>query len=151
MDDVDIALLERLMEAGRASWAQLAEELSLTAPAVAHRVRRLEERGIIRQFSAWVEPAAVAPVCAFVAVNVGSSGRQALYDAAREWVAIQECHRVAGEDEHLLKVRCGTITELDALLEALGERVGPAAGIRTSVVLASVKESPVLPIGGVLE
>jgi DNA-binding Lrp family transcriptional regulator len=55
MDATDLSILRQLMRDGRATWADLAVDLGLTAPAIAQRVRRLQDRGIIRHFGVWLE------------------------------------------------------------------------------------------------
>jgi Lrp/AsnC family leucine-responsive transcriptional regulator len=147
MDAVDRKALSRLMADGRASWAELGSHLSLSAPAAAERVRKLEERGVIRQFAAIADPALAGyPVLAFVFVTLLSQAkRKAFLAAVGRNASILECHHVAGDDDYLLKVRCQTMGELDALLsEDLKGRMG-VARTRTTVVLGSAKETSALP------
>jgi Lrp/AsnC family leucine-responsive transcriptional regulator len=101
LDSVDLRLLSRLMRQGRATWSDLAEELGLTAPAIAQRVRRLEERGVIRQFAAVVSPDALAPVCAFVAgsASIGPISATACAAHVQSLEAVQECSGFAGADD----------------------------------------------------
>jgi Lrp/AsnC family leucine-responsive transcriptional regulator len=147
LDELDQKLLARLMRQGRATWADLADELGITAPAVAQRVRRLEDRGVIRQFAAWVAPAAVAPVAAWVAVRLDRADqRERFHQRVRETDAVQECHRVTGDDDYLLKVRCASVAALDELLSATLARWPGVGRTRASLVLATVKDTPVLPL-----
>ena len=147
MDDLDRRLLHRLMRNGRATWSDLAVELGITAPAIAQRVRRLERAGVIRQFAAWVDPQAVAPLAAFVSAWLPADGDHGAFrEQAAKLEPVQECHWVAGEDAYLLKVRCATTAQLERLVRTLTDDLG-AARTRTRVVLATVKESPVLPMG----
>jgi Lrp/AsnC family leucine-responsive transcriptional regulator len=140
IDSTDVAILERLMLDGRATWADLAVSTGLTAPGVANRVRRLEERGIIRQFAAWVDPSFVTPVSAFLAVSATEPDR--LPGQVAKLAAVQECHLVAGDRQYLLKVRCTSLAQLGELVRTLGAR----ASVQTMVVLSTIKESPVLPV-----
>ena len=147
MDAVDRKALSHLMADGRASWAELGSHLGLSAPAAAERVRKLEERGVIRQFAAIADPVLAGyPVLAFVSVTLMSqSKRKAFLAAVGRNASILECHHVAGDDDYLLKVRCQTMGELDALLsEDLKGRMG-VARTRTTVVLGSAKETSALP------
>ena len=148
MDTIDKKALARLMADGRASWAELGEHLGLSAPAAAERVRKLEDRGVIRQFAA-VPDAALAgyPVLAFVFVTLMSQARRKAFLAAvGRNASILECHHVAGDDDYLLKVRCQTMGELDLLLsDDLKGRMG-VARTRTTVVLGSAKETSALPV-----
>lgn len=147
MDALDRKALSLLMADGRASWAELGSHLSLSAPAAAERVRKLEERGVIRRFAAIADPVLAGyPVLAFVFVTLLSQAkRKAFLAAVGRNASILECHHVAGDDDYLLKVRCQTMGELDALLsEDLKGRMG-VARTRTTVVLGSAKETSALP------
>ena len=150
LDEIDRRLLARLMRNGRATWADLAVELGLTAPAIAGRVRRLEERGVIRQFAAWVAAEAVAPVCAFLALRFERPDlRDDFHRQVGELECVQECAHLAGADNYLLKVRCVSLAELEQLVAVALPRIPGVARVRTSVVLSSVKDTPVLPVAGI--
>lgn len=150
LDDIDRRLLSTLMREGRATWADLAEELGLTAPAIAQRVRRLEERGVIRQFAAWVDPESVAPISAYVFVRFDGPGQRGRFrEEVLRLAQVQECSRLAGEEDYLLKVRCGSLTELEQLLGVTLPKIPGVVRARASVVLATIKDTPILPIPGV--
>jgi Lrp/AsnC family transcriptional regulator, leucine-responsive regulatory protein len=149
MDDtIDTKALRHLMREGRASWADLGAALGLSAPAAAERVRKLEDRGVIRGFAALPDPdAAGFPVLAFVSVTLASqNARTPFLKAVRAHPLIQECHHVAGDDDFLLKVRCRGMRDLDPLLsDELKGRLG-VARTRTTIVLGTVKETVALPV-----
>ena len=148
MDTIDKKALARLMADGRESWADLGEHLGLSAPAAAERVRKMEGRGVIRQFAAIADPTLAGyPVLAFVFVTLSSQARRnAFLAAVGRNASILECHHVAGDDDYLLKVRCKTMGDLDVLLsDALKGRMG-VARTRTTVVLGSAKETTLLPV-----
>src|SRR4051812_41344441 len=108
MDAIDTKAITRLQLLGRESWASLGDYLGMTGPAAAERVRRLEERGVIRGYSAHVDPDAVgATLAAFVAVSLDRpTHRRGFLDKIGELPEVQECHHLAGEDDYLLKLRC---------------------------------------------
>jgi Lrp/AsnC family leucine-responsive transcriptional regulator len=148
LDAIDSKALAALLTDARISWADLGSTLGLSAPAAAERVRRLQERGLVRGFAAVVDPdAAGFPVLAFVAVTLDrQDARRRFLDAVRAHPLIQECHHVAGDDDFLLKVRARTLADLDALLsEELKGRLG-IARTRTTIVLGTAKETARLPI-----
>jgi Lrp/AsnC family leucine-responsive transcriptional regulator len=147
MDAIDVRLLRRLAADGRATWADLAVETDMTAPGVAQRVRRLRERGVLRGFAAVIAPEAVAPICAFVSVGLdGSREHHARFrEAMRAMPEVQECHRVAGDADYLVKLRCRSLEHLE---ELLGERLPDVEGVRTArttVVVSTIKEEPITP------
>ena len=136
LDSIDSKAIATLMTNARVSWADLGTALGLSAPAAAERVRKLQERGLVRGFAAVIDPEAAGfPVLAFVAVTLDrQDARRRFLDAVRAHPLIQECHHVAGEDDFLLKVRARTLGELDALLsEELKGRLG-IARTRTTIV-----------------
>src|ERR1700722_1449866 len=118
MDSTDIKALQALQASGRESWSSLGETLGLTGPAAADRVRRLEERGVIRGYTALVDPSAVgAGLAAFVAVTLDRPSDRARFLAlVADLGEIQECHHTAGDDDYLLKVRCRDTRHLEEIL-----------------------------------
>jgi len=149
IDSIDSNALATLQADGRASWADLGTALGLSAPAAAERVRKLTEAGVVRGFTAVLDPQATGfPVLAFVAVTLAAQGaRTRFLDAVRRHDLIQECHHVAGDDDFLLKVRARSLSELDALLsDELKGRLG-IARTRTTIVLGTAKETGRLPVG----
>jgi Lrp/AsnC family transcriptional regulator, leucine-responsive regulatory protein len=148
MDTLDMKALETLQAAGRESWAALGDALGMTGPAAAERVRRLEERGVIRGYAAVVDPRAVgAGLAAFVAVTLERPRDRtkflALVDSLPE---VQECHHVAGDDDYLLKVRCRDTSDLERVLTHELKGLTGVARTRTTVVLSTVKETLAVPL-----
>ncbi len=132
---------------GRATWAELAAAIGLTPPAVAARVRRLVDSGVIRQFAALVQPEAVAAVTAFIEVTFDDAqAREEFRQVVGRLVAVQECHRIAGRAEYLIKIRARSASELEGLLTTVLPRAARGASFRVSMVLGTVKESPVFPL-----
>jgi Lrp/AsnC family transcriptional regulator, leucine-responsive regulatory protein len=147
MDAIDRSVIATLQANGREAWARIGEQVGLTGPAVAERVRRLEEQGFIRGYAALIAPEAAGfPLTAFVSVTlVGPEHRRAFLTLVAKLPEIQECHHVTGDDDYLLKLRCRGPADLERLLtEEL--KGGPGvARTRTQVALRSEKETVVLP------
>jgi Lrp/AsnC family transcriptional regulator, leucine-responsive regulatory protein len=149
LDAIDSKAIAALQADSRASWADLGTALGLSAPAAAERVRKLLDGGIIRGFTAVLDPATAGfPVLAFVAVTLERQGaRRGFLDGVRAHPLIQECHHVAGDDDFLLKVRARSLAELESVLaDELKGRLG-IARTRTTIVLGTAKETTALPIG----
>ncbi len=148
MGSFDVKALKLLMRNGRASWAELGHLLGLSAPSAADRVRKLEQRGVIRGYAALVDPASVGyPLTAYVSVSLASHrNRAAFLRAISKMDQVVECHHVACEDDYLLKVRCRGTQDLDHLLATqLKDKLG-VARTRTTIVLSTAKESVRVPI-----
>ena len=147
LETLDSKAVRLLMQNGRATWAQLAQHLDLSAPAAADRVRRLEERGVIRGYAALVDPETTGyPLTAFVAVAFDRPDRRrAFLKRIAALPEVAECHHVAGDDDYLLKVRCRGTQDLDRLLLDSLKTI-PGVRTRTTVVLGTTKESVQVPL-----
>ncbi len=148
MDALDRRLIIRLQHAGRETWAKLGETLGLTGPAVAERIRKLQQLGVLKGFTALVNPDAVGiVVTAFVGVSME---RPALRDAFLKRVAaipeVQECHAVTGDEDFLLKVRCRSPLDLDRVVSEDIKGTPGVVRARTTIVLRTTKETTVVPI-----
>jgi Lrp/AsnC family leucine-responsive transcriptional regulator len=144
-DDIDTRLLEMLQENGRTSQHDLAVAVGLSSPAVGERLRKLEERGVIRGFTAVLDPKLLGrDVTAFLAVGIsGSSYYPEFLARVREHAEVLECHSVTGQGSHLLKVRTESTSGLELLLAEIQSWPG-VQWTNTSIVLSTVKETAVL-------
>lgn len=142
MDLIDHILVQRLQQNGRVTQLELSREAGLSQPAVAERLRKLEEQGVILGYTARVDPAALGKdICAFVGVAIE---HPKFFDAFTRKVLsladVLECHRVAGADSYLLKVRTENTRTLDDLLVKTIRTIPGVTHTHTTIVLASVKE-----------
>lgn len=148
LDALDCKIVVQLMAQGRSTWSELAGLLQLSAPAVADRVRRLQEQGVIQGYAAQIEPGAVGlRLLAYVAVTLERPEHRAGFLAwVQQTPAVQECHHVAGDDDYWLKVRCRDTADLEQLVS---DQIKGLAGVlrsRTTIVLSTVKETSRLPV-----
>jgi Lrp/AsnC family leucine-responsive transcriptional regulator len=149
VDALDTKALRMLMRAGRTTWAELGKLLGMSAPAAAERVRKLEERGVIRGYAALADAESLGyGLTAFVWVSLGAERRRSAFvQGIGRMEEVAECHHVSGDEDYLLKVRCRSTRDLDRLLvRELKGRLG-AARTRTTVVLSTAKESIAVPLG----
>jgi Lrp/AsnC family transcriptional regulator, leucine-responsive regulatory protein len=147
LDEVDVRLLDLLQRNGRTAQQELAHAVGLSSPAVGERVRKLEERGIIRRYTAVVEPRAVGrDVTAFIAVGInGSHHFHAFRDRVMNHPQVLECHSITGQGSHLVKIR----TENTSTLEVLLAEIQAWPGVQwttTSIVLSTIKETSYLDL-----
>lgn len=149
LDDVDWQLLGLLQADARIGYRELGRHVGLSAPAVAARVRRLENAGVITGYGARVDPARVGlPVQAYLALSTGGRRQslQATQLAGQNPYVLEE-HHITGTNDHLLKVVTTEIASLEPFIDALNDYGKPA----TSFVLSSPKPwSPVIapPVSG---
>lgn len=148
IDILDLKALDALTADGRITWADLASRLGLSAPAAADRVRRLEERGIIRGFTAVVAPASVGCLLtAFVAVTLDRPrDRIPFLQRVQALDEVQECHHVAGDDDYLLKVFCRDARHLDRIISDQLKSLDGVVKTRTTIVLDTAKEAVRVPL-----
>jgi Lrp/AsnC family leucine-responsive transcriptional regulator len=141
LDEIDVKLLTLLQADGRMSQHDLAEAVGLSSPATGERLRKLEERGVIRGFTAIIDPKLLGfDVTAFIAVGIdGSRFYRDFVERAQAHPEIQECHAVTGQGSHLLKIRTGDTSTLELLLAELQSWPG-VNFTTTSIVLSALKE-----------
>lgn len=138
VDATDRALIAVLRANARATYAELARAVGLSAPAVHERVRRLEATGIITGYHAAVAPAALGlGVSALVGIHQSDDVEQDdLAARLAEVPVVEDCWFVAGEEAFVVKVR---VPDVDALETTLGvlRRIPGVARTRTTVVLST--------------
>lgn len=142
IDEIDWRILEELQGNARTTFSELGRRVSLTPPAVAERVRRLEEAGVIRGFRADLDPARLGlPITAFVRMRAANETTcRELGEHAVDFEEILECHRVTGEDSYIAKVAVRSVAHLEDLID----RLMPYAETITSLVLSAPVTSRVL-------
>ena len=147
-DATDAAILGMLQENARISNAEIARRVDMAPSAVHERIRKLEERGLIRGYEARLGARELGwGLVAFVFVRSNDApGGAATAELLAALPEVQEVHHVAGEDCFLLKVR---VPDTLALSRLLRERIGAVSTVtstRTTIVLDTVKETGRLPL-----
>ncbi|MFJ8827597.1 Lrp/AsnC family transcriptional regulator [Streptomyces sp. NPDC102467] len=133
-DETDIRILEALQQDGRASYAELARTVSMSASAVTERVRRLEESGVIRGYSAVVDPERLGlGILALVRLRYPTGNYKPFRDLVATTPEIVEAHHVTGEDCFMLKVLARSMRHL----ETTTGRIAGLGAVTTSVVYSS--------------
>lgn len=118
LDEINIRLLEELDQDPRVSMAALGRRIGMSSPAVAERIRRMEETGVIRGYAITINPAALGlPIGAYIRIRPHTGQLQRIADLARAIPEVVECHRITGEDCFILKVYLPTIDQLDGILD----------------------------------
>ena len=148
LDKIDLRILSILQGDARASNAAIARKIGMAPSATLERIRKLEQRGLIRGYEARLDAAPLGlglVACVFVRSSERAGGPK----TARQLAAIpevQEVHHIAGEDCFLVKVRA---TNPQALGQLLRERFGAIRAVtstRTTIVLETLKETGSVPV-----
>lgn len=145
MEDIDRQIVRLLAHDGRMSFTDLGKATGLSTSAVHQRVRRLEQRGVIRRYAAVVDAEALGlALTAFVAVTPLDPARaEETPHRLAGMPEIEECHAVAGQESYLLKVRAATPRALEELLARI--RAEATVSTRTTIVLSTSYEFRPLP------
>jgi Lrp/AsnC family leucine-responsive transcriptional regulator len=118
LDSTDRKIIGELTSDGRVSMAELGRRVSLSSPAVAERVKRLERAGVITGYRAEIDPRTLGyQLTAIVRIKPAPGQLSRIPELAAEIPQISECHRITGEDCFYLKVYLRSIDELSGLLD----------------------------------
>jgi Lrp/AsnC family transcriptional regulator, leucine-responsive regulatory protein len=118
LDDVNRRILGELQADARLSMAELGRRVSLSPPAVAERVQRLEQAGVITGYRAEIDPKAIGfPIAVVVRVAPASRQLHRIPEIARETPEVVECYRITGEDCFFLKLHLRSMDDLEAILD----------------------------------
>ncbi len=118
LDDTDRKILSELTAEGRVSFAELGRRVSLSSPAVAERVQRLERAGVITGYRAEIDPRTLGyQLTAIVRIKPAPGQLPRIPELAAEIPEISECHRITGEDCFYIKAYLRSIDDLSPLLD----------------------------------
>ncbi len=144
MDATDHRIVALLRENARRSFQDIGERVALSAPAVKRRVDRLERDGVIRGYSANVDPSAIGwNTHAFV--ELFCDGRMSggeVHSAVGEHPEVEAAYTIAGGASAILHLRAGDTRHLEQALERIRETPG-VIRTETQVVLSTLFERPV--------
>src|SRR3712207_4892328 len=122
LDRIDVAILEALRENGRITYQALSERVGLSPRPCLERVRRLEQKGVIRGYAALIEPAAVGHeivALAEIAMRDPSAAvRRKLERALAAHPAVVELQVVSGEYDYIARFVAPSLAAYEALTEA---------------------------------
>ena len=146
LDELDLRIVGLLLKDGRTPAAQIAEQIGLSRPAVADRIAKLEQSGVIRGTTVVVDHTALGrEITAFIAARggVGPKASKAFRELMLE-DEVLEVHTVAGDDCYFIKVRTDSIASLNALVSKL---TAPPLSLstRTTIVMQTHCEK----VGGI--
>lgn len=141
LDETSLRLVDALQRDARLSYANLGRQVGLSPPAVADRIRRLEDAGIITGYRAQVNRSKLGyGLMAFIRLKASSGQYDRIEALAHGTPEILECHHVTGESGFILKVIARSVAHLDTVILHLA----PHAATTSSIVLSTrVEDKPV--------
>lgn len=145
LDRIDRNILRQLQLNGRISNVELSKSVGLSPTPCLERVKRLERTGVIRQYTAIVEPSAVdASLLVYVEIKLHRNSAD-VFDrfnlAAQRLDTILECHLVSGDFDYLLKTRVSDMSTYRGVLNETLLALPDIKDSRTYVVMEEVKYS----------
>ncbi|MCC5962358.1 MAG: Lrp/AsnC family transcriptional regulator [Rhodobacteraceae bacterium] len=149
MDDKDRQIIRALQRDGRMSNQDLAAAVNLSPSPCLRRLRNLEKRGVIRGYSARVEPRAYGlAITAFVRIRLERHDEATVGSFEREvgrMEEVLECHVMTGHSDYQLRVVIDSLDAYEAFIRTRLQRVGGIGSIDTSFAYGTVKDSMVFP------
>ncbi len=138
VDDLDRMILRLLKVDARRSYADIGSQIGLSAPSVHARVKRLEERGVLKGYTAVIDQAALGfGIAAIIAVNQASGFHwDEIERAFAEMPEVEVCHSVAGAPTYLVQVRVASPGALEGLLRAVAS-IPAVASTETMLILST--------------
>ncbi|WP_159473115.1 Lrp/AsnC family transcriptional regulator [Dyadobacter sp. 3J3] len=148
LDKVDLSILRLMQENARISNADLARELEMAPSAVLERVKKLEQKNVILQYTTRLNPVPLQQkLLAFISMKAADGlGSNNVGQELAKIPEVQEVHHVAGEDCYLIKVRTTDSSSLMDLMRNSFSKIPNILSTRTTIVLETVKEQQQLVI-----
>ena len=148
MDNTDLRILQLMQENARIPNVDMAKRLDMAPSAVLERVKKLEQKKVIRHYTTSIDPVAVEQkLLAFIFIKVNEGiGCSVTGPALARIPEVQEVHNIAGEDCYLVKVRVADSASLIALMRNEFARIPTIQSTKTTIVLETVKEELKLQI-----
>jgi len=130
LDELDRKLLDILVKDSRTSLKELAQQVGLSSPSVSERLRRLEERGVIRAFTVEIDPEALGfPLQAIVRVRPLPGKLHIVQQLIEEIPEFGECDKVTGDDCFVARLYVRSMSELDKLLDRIADKAETSTAI----------------------
>lgn len=143
-DETDRRILKELVADARLTNNKLAERVGLSASPCLRRLRRLEETGVIRGYTALVDPAVDGwTMTAIATVTLSRQHEDEIVmfeEAVRGWDEVLECHLVTGSRDYVLKVMSAGLDQYERFIKEKIARLKCVASIETSFVMNTIKE-----------
>jgi Lrp/AsnC family leucine-responsive transcriptional regulator len=118
LDDANLRLIAELQQDARLSFAELGRRVRLSSPAVAERLARLEEDGVITGYHAEVNPRALGLELGVV-IRIRPAPRELhkVAELAQRTPEVVECHRITGEDCYFMKAYVRDVEHLEDVID----------------------------------
>jgi Lrp/AsnC family transcriptional regulator, leucine-responsive regulatory protein len=134
LDEIDWQILSILQVEARISFKELGQRIGLTGTAIAERVRKLEDEGIIEGYSVKLNREKIGlPVTAFFKLRVNAASCKQMRELAIALPEVIEAHRVVGNEHYILQVVLSSMQDLEAIME----KFLPLGSVDISIILST--------------
>lgn len=142
MDEIDSKIINVLKENSRSSVSEISKRVNLSIPAVAERIRKMEEANIIEKYTIKLNRDKINfKLLAFVFVNIDKTENvDEFRKSIVKYNSVLECHHVAGEYDYLLKVLVEDTKSLEYFVSNILKEIKGVIKSNTIIVLSSLKE-----------
>lgn len=143
MDSIDLKIIDALKENSRASTSEISRRVNLSIPAVAERIRKLEEAEIIEKYTIKVNRDKINfKLLAFIFINIDKTENiDEFRKSIVQYNSVLECHHVAGEYDYLLKVLVEDTKALEDFVSHTLKKIKGVSKSNTIITLSSLKEN----------
>ena len=146
MDSVDLRLLKILSENAHTSLHKMGREVGLSTSGVRRRVKQLEKTGVIKKYSAVVDPKKYGyEITAFVSVDADSQSLRDLISSLARRHEVCELHRTTGGHDLMIKVRAKDVDSLNKFVDNHIRSFDSVKSVRTTLAMDTIKETIVNP------
>jgi Lrp/AsnC family leucine-responsive transcriptional regulator len=149
LDTIDRRMLTLLQEDGRITNQDLSEKVGLSPTPCLRRLKRLEESGVIKGYSAIVDPKAYGlPFSVFVSVRLSQQNQEHIAEfekAVESWSEVAECYLMTGSQDYLLRVLTDGIEGYERFLKQKMTRLKCVQSVESNFALATIKKRVGLP------
>lgn len=142
MDTIDIKIIDVLKENSRSTISEISKKVNLSIPAVAERIRKMEEAEIIEKYTIKVNREKMNyKILAFILINIDRAENvENFRKSIVQHNYVLECHHIAGEYDYLLKVLVEDTKALEHFLSNTLKKIKGVLKSNTIISLSSLKE-----------
>src|SRR5262245_34866316 len=122
-DEIDLRILQALLQDARATLKDIADHARLSSPSAAERMRRLQERGVIRAYTIDLDPQSLGyTLQAIIRIRPLPGKVHIVQQLLEETVEVCECDKITGEDCFIARVLARSMEQLDAIVDRISEK-----------------------------
>jgi len=150
LDKIDCQLLQLLQSNAKVTNAYLSQKIGLSQAAVFERVKRLENKGYIKNYYVQIDSQkAGLGATFFVQISLANNSRksmQAFLAKIDELDEVIECHTITGSSNFLLKIVTQSLQSFQSLVMDEMSKLEEIGSLESMIVLSVMKDSKTIPI-----